>query len=270
MSEVVVVMTDIHANARALRRALELARHGPMDRLIVLGDLLTYGFDVTEVIDLVGDAQHREGATLLVGNHDQLYFDLAAGITTYYSGLPGWIRESVDHTMAALDASSLTALRWSPEARMGGTLFAHANPFAFGDWTYLNSPQENERAARALAEQDCSVGVFGHTHRRRMFPDEQVSRDHALGDGQAIERVKVTASPSIVNPGAIGQPRGSPGGSSFARLHIGEGLEVEFVDVDYDAASHVATIHASPLSQATRDRLASFFCPTLAPPGTGA
>jgi predicted phosphodiesterase len=257
-------MTDIHANARALRRALELARRGPMDRLIVLGDLLTYGFDVAEVIDLIGDAQHREDATLLVGNHDQLYFDLADGNTTYYERLPHWIRESADHVLATLDVTSLRSLHWAPEMRMGGTLFAHANPFASGDWTYLNTQEDNARAASTLIDRGCSVGVFGHTHRRQVFPDNQGSLSHVLSNGQVVEGGLLTASPSIVNPGAIGQPRGAPGGSSFTRLHIGSSIHVEFVEVDYDVVSHVEAIRRSPLSEPTKDRLASFFEPLRA------
>jgi predicted phosphodiesterase len=170
VSEAVVVMTDIHANARALRAALHLARQGPMDKLIVLGDLLTYGLEIDETLDLVEEAQERHGAVVLVGNHDQLYFDLEAGNLEYYSGLPVWLKESVDLTMHLLDATRFAArFEWKHEFALDDVLFAHANPYAFGDWSYINSDVDAAGAARTLGDRGFVAGVFGHTHRQKLY-----------------------------------------------------------------------------------------------------
>ena len=162
----VVVIGDVHGNAGALRAALAQASRGPMDHLVFAGDLLTYGHDVDEVLELVAGAQADHGATLLIGNRDQLYFDLARGDRGYAAKLPDWITESVELTLSVLDTAAFRdGLRWSSEHVVDGALFAHANPFGGRDWTYLNHPPELDRAAEVLAARRLSVGVFGHTHR---------------------------------------------------------------------------------------------------------
>jgi len=255
-------MTDIHANARALRAALERAREGPMDKLIVLGDLLTYGIDTDETLDLVEEAQVRDRAVVLVGNHDQLYFDLAAGRLDYYANLPAWLRESIDHTMHGLDATKfLTRFKWAEEAALGELLFAHANPYRFGDWTYIHSDADAADAATTLGERGFVVGVFGHTHRRRLYVARQ-GRSEVL-EAAGTTTVAIQGARLVLNPGSIGQPRGGSLRPSMLRLVLDGGrVHVEFLDVAYDVASHVAGLRASPLSETTRERLASFFLPS--------
>src|SRR3989304_2966246 len=168
--EVFVVLSDLHANARALRAALALVYNEPFDHLVILGDLLTYGCEIDEVIEMVGDAQRSHRAALIVGNHDQLYFDLARGVRDYYATLPDWLRETVDHTFERLDIRALRdGLSWSLEHAAGDILFSHANPYEPADWSYLNSDADHLRAATRLTERGYRVGVFGHTHRRRRY-----------------------------------------------------------------------------------------------------
>ena len=88
----IVILSDVHGNARALRAALVQALRDPIDHLVFLGDLLTYGHDVQEVLDLVNEAQTKHDAVLLIGNHDQLYFDIAKGDSPYLDTLPEWIQ----------------------------------------------------------------------------------------------------------------------------------------------------------------------------------
>ena len=72
------VLSDLHANATALAASLEQTRALSPDRVIILGDLLTYGMDVRETLDIV-ESLAAGGATVILGNHDKLYLDLAAG-----------------------------------------------------------------------------------------------------------------------------------------------------------------------------------------------
>jgi predicted phosphodiesterase len=262
VSEAFVVMTDIHANAPALRAALEIARRGPMDRLLVLGDLLTYGLDVNETLDLVEEAQERDGAVLLLGNHDQLYLDMEAGRLDYYLGLPDWLRESVEYTMRLFDVRRLASrLHWLEETILGDVLFAHANPYPFGDWSYVDTDVDAARAAIALGHRGLVAGVFGHTHRRRLYVETEDGTSRSL-EPRATSTVSTDGARLVVNPGSIGQPRDGSPRSSMVRLVRGPGfLRSEFVDVDYDVAALVERLQTAPLSLATRERLASFFLP---------
>jgi predicted phosphodiesterase len=235
--DTIVVLSDLHANARALRRAIAIARAGRVDRWIVLGDLLTYGVDITETLELVDELVRVDGATVILGNHDQLYVDLAAGDRAYYASLPEWIRESADLTLAGFDAASFARrYAWRDELVVGDILFAHASPFGARDWRYIASDDDRAAAAAKLRERGHRVGVFGHVHRfRRLHGD----------------------ATTVVTAGSLGQPRDNADPrSSFLRV---TGAQVEHVPVDYDVAAHVAGLRAAALSEPTKLKLCSFF-----------
>jgi predicted phosphodiesterase len=239
VTERIVVISDLHANGRALVAALARATSLGRDRLVILGDLLTYGDDIEQTLDLV-EAEVASGAILIAGNHDQLYLDLAAGERAYYEGLPPWIRETVDHTMACVDIARFRALPWADEWTANGVLFSHANPFGARDWTYLNDDAQYVRAAQVLAGRGFRAGVFGHTHRAKLF-----------GVGEAT---------LVANSGSVGQPRAKPAIATVLRLAIEQrAVDAVVEPVDYDVTGHIASIDRMPLSEPTRQRLRGFF-----------
>lgn len=252
-----VVIGDVHGNVRALRAALDRMRDGPMDRLVFLGDLLTYGHDVDEVIQLVETAQAHDDAVLLIGNHDRLYFDLQAGRQTLPAAqLPDWIRDSVALSCEKLGGMLLEErLAWRDEYFVDGVLAAHANPFGAGDFRYLRDEQACADATAALRERGALVGVFGHTHRPRWGkngPDAVVALDQDLSSE--------LTEPLLVNAGAIGQPRGTPGRSAILRMTFEPGrVTGRFEALNYDVGAHVADLRRSGLPPETVERLCRYF-----------
>jgi predicted phosphodiesterase len=235
----VAVLSDLHSNARALRAALDRIDALAVDRVVINGDLLTYGLDHAETLDLVEERLAR-GAALTLGNHDQLYLDLAAGDRGYADRLPAWLRESADQTFAAIDPARLRALPWTKEVAIGSVVIAHANPFAYGDWTYLDAPDALARAEDALLARGARVGVFGHTHRAR------IQRDRVL----------------VCNAGSVGQPRNRERASTFLVLDVpddGGDVTAAIETVAYDVDAHVRSLRASMMSAATVARLSAFF-----------
>src|SRR5215510_5240837 len=61
-----LVISDVHANLEALEATL--AKAGPHDAVLVLGDLVGYGADPNAVIDRVRELPN---ATIIRGNHDK-------------------------------------------------------------------------------------------------------------------------------------------------------------------------------------------------------
>ena len=234
----VVVIGDIHGNARALRAALAQAQAGPLDHIVFIGDLLTYGHDVEEVLDLVGETQERRDAILLIGNHDQMYFDLADGARQYLDKLPEWIKDSVTLTSQKFEPATLRGrFKWSPEWQLGKALFAHANPFGFRDYRYLNSAEDHAAAVQALAERDLHLGVFGHTHRPLWIPGPI----------------------TLANAGSVGQPRDAQG-SVILRVNLQrDAVTGAFERLAYDVEAHVKELLRTPLPDATKQRLCGFF-----------
>lgn len=238
------VLSDIHANARALSAAVEAVSAANADEVIVLGDLLTYGIDVTETMEIVGRLV-GSGAHLIIGNHDKLYLDLADGDLTYYQRLPSWIRESVDYNQSRLDILAFRDLPWQLEFADSdlGLLFAHANPFGYPDWTYLNSDRDLERASLVLTERGFELGCFGHTHRPGVY--------------------RGSSGSLVTCPGSVGQPRtrGGPATIQFIRA-TASGSTSEHREIGFDAAAHLGALSASGLSTSCVEHLQGYFTPT--------
>jgi predicted phosphodiesterase len=229
------VVSDIHANVAALDAALELFDREDVTEVVMLGDVLSYGCRPLEVIERLRALASRRKTTFLVGNHDQLYFELQAGESAYFAKMPSWIQESARWTVEALrDVLLVDCFPWVHEYVVGDVLFTHANPFGRGDWTYLNAADVRRDAARALGARGLRTGVFGHTHR---------SFDEAH-DGVRI-----------LSPGSVGQPRDKAGVSTLGIL---DDDRWRVCEVAYDVERHVDDVMRSSLSEQTRREIVKF------------
>jgi predicted phosphodiesterase len=261
----IAIVSDVHANAGAFRAALAAARSKGFDRLVILGDLLSYGCHPIETLDLAAEAASTHDAIFIKGNHDQLYIELTRGDDTYFSGLPSWLQETATWTHAALAGRDIESMfAWQDNAIFSDAFCAHANPFAHGDWTYLNAPEEIERAARRLKMRKQSFGIFGHTHRPKVveFDNSGASHIHSVVLDQPVRRFALRRSdnPKIIDVGSVGQPRSQDKSSKMVFLTVeNEELHVEFVRLDYDVAVHLEAISRSTLSEPTRKKLLGFF-----------
>jgi predicted phosphodiesterase len=237
----IAVISDVHAAQAPFAAALSAARAAGFDQLILLGDLFTYGVAPVECAELAFEAMDKDGALLIGGNHDQLYVDLEQGERDYYNRLPDWIRESVEWTWGALGEQWPDALPYIPEWRSGDLLMAHANPFGYGDWTYLSNATSLSRAADVCSEQGVRYGVFGHLH-RAMNHSSPKAEIHVIG--------------------SVGQPRSRDDQvPHWAMLELtDDSLTVTRHDVPFDAAAHCADIRRRPsLSDSTKAKLCGFF-----------
>ena len=235
------MLSDIHGVAGPYARALDAARREGFDRLLILGDLLTYGVDPAEVLDLTNDALARDDAILIGGNHDAIYRSAERGAGSYYATMPGWVRESVDWTCARLRSDEpLRGLPLRDEWTAGPFLAAHANPHGAGDWGYVASPDEMDRAREALAARGFRWGVVGHTHRFRAFDDGPVK---------------------LWTMASIGQPRDrNDRPPHWAMIEMSDdAIDVSPRPIEHDWSSHVAAIRATSMSEPTKARLCGFF-----------
>jgi predicted phosphodiesterase len=261
---------DVHANARALRAALQALHSRPLDQVVFMRDLLSYGVDVTEVLDLVSE-EVAAGAALVMGNHDKLYLDLLSGEQSYYQGLPDWIRESVDYTLQRIEPGVLRSLPFAHEHVRDDLLVAHANPFGADSrgvpsWRYVRMPQDHEDAGAALRRRGLRVGVFGHTHRARVV-------ECPSGAGLAEERTSLQGwrparaqDALVINVGSVGQPRNVTATSTvgfMSRRGPAHDLvtDIAIEPLSYDVAGHLDSLRQAPLGTRTISSLTAFFVP---------
>lgn len=256
----VAVLGDIHANMRALKAALKIADAGGYDQLILLGDLLTYGVDVIETLELVGERLASGRAVLLRGNHDALYRDLLAGNSTYHSQLPTWIKESVEWTLDRLPLDAWHQLFFKDDLKIQQFLFSHANPFGPEKWQYLNTAAEHASAAEALLARGMHVGVFGHTHRTKWY---RHSDNHGGFESNQFGELDYPAV-HVLNAGSIGQPRdrANPVASVLWMTIPDDRITTPSFKLQgftWDMVGHMRGLAASELSPGTLARLSAFF-----------
>ena len=257
----IAVIGDIHANARALVAALKRTERAGFDLRVLLGDVLTYGVDVAQTVDLVAEAASHPGTVLLRGNHDQAYDRLLAGEEP---AIGGWVRRHLDWTAERVPAAQWRSLPFVDAHVAEGIFFAHANPFGQGDWTYLNDEAEHRRAAGRLERGAWRAGVFGHTHRPRLYDARAAAFLPIPTSGRPLG-----AGTRVANAGSIGQPRGSGPREVVLRIEVAPAATTwSFDPLDYDVAAHCRAISGSSLPPEVRDRCLGYFPGPGTQPGT--
>ncbi len=255
--QTIAVLSDIHGNADALAAAVAEMDLSSPDLIIILGDLLTYGVQPHAVLDAVDRLAARGNCVFISGNHDQFYFDLDRGAPDFYASIPEFVLESVRWTHDQLSDAPALADRYPWQARhaLDDILFSHANPYDYGDWSYVSKPDQWADAAETLRAQGFRIGIFGHSHRAfAVSVDPQ-------GAATPVELNQwFTPKPDnvlIANPGTIGQPRGT--GFSYLMIYRdGPKIRFDLPKIDFDRAKFCKAIENADLSAGTREKLVSF------------
>lgn len=250
------IISDIHSNNEALKKALCLIKGSGVDHVIFLGDLLTYGCSINESIDTLLDFSATHNMSFIKGNHDQIYFDIQSEKEFQYKPFPDFIIESVAYTHRNLDRILIQTFNWQNFITFEEILFSHANALEYGNWSYLNSEDEIENTAKLLLKSGLLGGVFGHTHRNK----------YSIYEKQKLE-IKIDESLNyqlrphkcfIANTGSIGQPRGRA--SSYLLMSIeNQSLNMKHIYFEYNLDKHKRSIRRSSLTDKTKDTLLSYF-----------
>ncbi|HEX2987253.1 MAG TPA: metallophosphoesterase family protein [Chloroflexota bacterium] len=182
------IISDVHANLAAFEAVLQ--DMGPVDALWCLGDLVGYGPDPNECIELL----RRHNHLCIVGNHDMA----AVGRMDTEEFNPQ-AAFAADWTAATLTERSRNFLLGLPE-RLEAEPFTlvHGSPRS-PIWEYIT----NARIAAANFEQfDTAACLVGHSHVPSLYIDED---GHVIGQMPgAGDRVEIGPKPVIANPGGVG------------------------------------------------------------------
>jgi len=243
------IISDIHANLEALQVVLDHIEGQKVDRIICLGDVLGYGPNPVECVDLV--AEKCEWS--LLGNHDfgVLYeptnFNVAAEQAAY------WTRAQFEAEQDKVKATT----RWEFLGRLKvrvmdqGYLCVHGTPrrpineYLFPE-DAINSPVKMQQIFDRI-ETRCMVG---HTHVPGVFTDEPDF--YPPGDVDGVYKFRDDEK-VIINPGSVGQPRDLDPRASYAILNE---ESVEFFRLEYDVEAVIGKIkEAEELSDWLGERL---------------
>ncbi len=211
------IISDIHSNLAALQAVLgDIAKRG-IDEIVCLGDIIGYGPNPRECIDLV-----REKCRLcIMGNHDHavLYeptnFNSAAERAAY------WTRRVLESE----PDRRLRNQRWEflgslgVRAKLEDILFVHASPrrpineYIFPEDVFTN-PQ---KVIANFDRLDAHLCFVGHTHQPGVFLDDPYfDPPNELPDSPYFV---VEDERAIINVGSVGQPRDRDARASYVIVH---------------------------------------------------
>ncbi len=225
------IISDIHSHFEALTSALAIIDAEQVDEIVCLGDIVGYGANPNECIDLV----RSRCSTILLGNHDAAAFDLAvANQFTLNAQL------SAIWTFSNLLESNKAFLKNLPHTKkLGDVLLSHASPFELDEWHYVISEFDTREAFASFEERICFIG---HSHIPVIF------------SGQGKVRELSPAGRFIVNVGSIGQPRDGNPDLSFGIFDEASGT-YRNVRAPYDIQTAAEKIRKAGLPRALSERL---------------
>lgn len=241
------LISDIHSNLEALEAVLADIRSQGITEIYCLGDIVGYGPNPCECIDLVMACD-----VCILGNHDQGALFDPEGFNSGAERAIFWTRSQLENPRGNPDEA---ARRWDflgelpRNRRENGYLFVHGsarnplNEYVFPEDVYNQRKMEK---LFALVERFC---FQGHTHvpgvftqGLRFFSPEEIEYRYRLGE----EKV-------MFNVGSVGQPRD---GDPRACYVILEDDAVTFRRIEYDFSKTAQKIYDTPeLDNFLGDRL---------------
>ncbi len=233
------LISDIHGNVDALKVVLADIKERGVTRICCLGDIIGYGPNPCECLDLV--MENCEWA--LMGNHDfaALYEPTAFNASAEAAAF--WTRRQFELEEDPVKRRKRWEYLGSLEIRhhFHGTLCVHASPrrpineYVFPD-DVITSPSKMAQIFDRI-EKRC---FCGHTHVAGVFTDEpdfyppaDLNGRYRLNSGEKC----------IINPGSVGQPRDRDPRASYA---IVSSEHVDFVRLEYPIQTVIDKINEIP------------------------
>lgn len=217
----ILVISDVHSNFTALQAVVRDA--GTVDETWCLGDLIGYGPDPNQVVELVRRLSHL---TCVLGNHDAALLHRME-----FEAFNGDARRSLIWTDGVLTKDNLDFLRTLPEGAQtrGRVTLVHGSP-RDPTWEYVN----DTLAARPnFSHFDTPFCFVGHTHVPAIFALDEKADRVVPGRTKIGEPFTLTAR-AIVNPGSVGQPRDRDPRAAYAIYDSHQGTwEARRVQYDF-------------------------------------
>jgi len=244
------LISDIHGNVDALEVVLKDIERKDVKRIICLGDIIGYGPNPTECVDLV--MEKCEWA--MMGNHDFAVLYEPTSFNASAESACFWTRQQFENEKDPDKRRKRWEFLGNLEIRKNAenALWVHASPrrpineYIFPD-DVLTAPLKMQQIFERI-ETRCFVG---HTHVTGVFTDEPDFYPPAdLGGSYTF----IEAEKCIVNPGSVGQPRDRDPRASYAIVNE---KKVEFFRLEYNIDKVIKKVEAIPdLSDFLGHRLA--------------
>ena len=240
------IISDIHGNLEALEAVLADIRAQGITEIYCLGDIVGYGPNPCECIDLVINCQ-----MCLLGNHDQAALFDPEGFNAGAERAIFWTRKMLESSSGPKAEKRWDFLGELPRVhREPSLMYVHGsarnplNEYVFPEEIYNQRKMER---IFSLVEKYC---FQGHTHIPGVFTEdlnflapEEIDFHYELGPKKVL-----------VNVGSVGQPRNGDSRSSYV---VHDGTTLHFKRVQYNWEATRKKIYEIPdLDNFLGDRLA--------------
>ncbi|MEG1553089.1 MAG: metallophosphoesterase family protein [Kiritimatiellia bacterium] len=218
------VLADIHANLPALDAVIADALQHHVGHFVCLGDIVGYGPQPVEAVDRV----FALTPSICLGNHDAAACDLLNP-----SLFNTFARETAERAHLALSEDVRAKLCDLPYILEGdGFACAHSGFVSPERFYYL---EDKKDAMLSLeAQRDVPLLFVGHTHAPCLFAYDLKGRIRKLPPAD------FSLNPQwryVVNPGAVGFPRGNDLGATYV-IYDSITRRIVFRHVPYDLAAY--------------------------------
>jgi predicted phosphodiesterase len=230
------IVSDIHGNLEALTVVLEEIDRRGIENVLCLGDIVGYGPNPMECLDLV----RQRCKVALMGNHDFAVFYEPFNFNSGAETACYWTRNQFENDPDL----ERRADRWrfiggqSVRVRTNEFVAVHASPrrpvneYIFPDDIYTNPTKFVSIFERF--ERLCFVG---HTH----VPGVFLEGPDFYSPDELDYKFELTDEKAVINVGSVGQPRDRDPRSSFVVVNE---RQVEFIRLPYDVEKTVKKVEA--------------------------
>jgi len=221
------VLADVHSNLEALKAVLEHIRLQRIKNIIIAGDLLGYGANPNEVLELL----EINKADMIIGEHDSAVLSLQ-----HMDFLSKYAQQAIIYTVRVLTKINKDFLHGLPEVHKTTidekeVTMVHGSPNNPKEYVYSTTP--NARLLGMLNETKSDILLMGHTHQPFV---------RRIGNRLAI------------NPGSVGQPRTNEPEANYCILDP-EYMQATIQRVKYDVGKAAKKIIEAGLPRYLADRL---------------
>lgn len=241
------IISDIHSNLEALQAVLADIKQQGVETVYCLGDVVGYGPNPRECVDLVMSCP-----VVILGNHDQGAMFDPEGFNASAERAIFWTRAQLE---SPGERSEVKEKRWEflaerPRShRENGFLYVHGsarnplNEYVFPEDIYNQRKMER---IFALVERYC---FQGHTHVPGVFTETM--QFHSPDEIESLYRLD--GRKTLCNVGSVGQPRDGDWRACYILL---DDETIRYRRVEYDVDTTVKKIYNVPeLENFLGDRL---------------
>lgn len=235
------VLSDVHGNLEALEAVLGYISKEDINKVAFLGDIVGYGANPNECIDLL----RGKAEVIVAGNHDCGTIGLVdiSCFNIVAKAAIRWTRKQISSDNSSfLSGISLTSV-------VDDLTFVHSTPCDPQNWGYLFSKSDVIKNFNFYQNRIC---FLGHSHVPAIFIKD--SKGRVISSRTPTIQLK-DGYKYMINVGSVGQPRDGIPMAAFGVFDAGKSL-FTLNRVPYDIKTAQEKIRVAGLPEALAKRLA--------------